>query len=127
MKRKTIIVIIVIITLILSMVIVIGIQYSETHLKKYRVEIMYRSINLDNHEFINKTETINFEALNDTLAYNDAFVKFYSFQKAYEKLAQENPESESLLDKPLEFIIYDSDGKNITDIMFITKGSFLLY
>lgn len=100
--------------LLLTCVIMSGCQ------KKYQYveDVIERSVLYGIHEKEKDAEEI--KASNDTMAYIAAYRKFCISQSVYNKMVDEG--FGEYLDMPLGFKLYNSEGKDISDIYFLTKA-----
>lgn len=85
---------------------------------KYVEEVIESSI--FGEEIRSDREPENVSAMNDTLAYLEAFQKYCISQKVYEEFVKRG--TGQYMDKPSGFRLYNSDGVDISDISFVSRS-----
>lgn len=88
--------------------------------KSYKYVETVEETDLFGHNTIKTDDAVIISAPSDSMAYLEAFKKFTISKKVYMDMVEAG--SGSYLDRPISFKLYDSNGKNITNIIFFSKS-----
>lgn len=92
--------------------------------KEYKYVESCEETSFGRKEIVNK-DTVIIEAASDSAAYLEAFRRFCISESVYHQMLKEG-HNEAYSSKPLDFSLYDSNGKDITNISFANKEALML-